>query len=160
MIIKAQEIRREVAAKNPAMRNCFQALNIPGIPDEVDLAESVILQAVISRAPDGSYITDLRDPNYFAIDAATGIVFSGAPFTKSELSGQMGYELWLPHYKHTRLETKMSVLKLHLTDLEITRLIKLNLTRTQYQKLREAHGLFHLIHDDFYTNEGLALQPH
>ena len=38
------------------------------------------------------------------------------------------------------------------------RLVKRNLTKTGYFKLREKYGIFHEIHDDFYDEFGNALQ--
>lgn len=39
------------------------------------------------------------------------------------------------------------------------RLVKRNLTKSGYLKLRDKYGIFHEIHDDFYDNFGNSLQP-
>lgn len=50
-------------------------------------------------------------------------------------------------------------LNIELCHEDVTRLIQLNLTPSGYINLREKHGIFHEIHDDFYDDEGYAFQP-
>jgi hypothetical protein len=81
----------------------------------------------------------------------------GEPFTPSELSGQPGYLFDdLDGFDRPRPDLK---LRLRLTADEIRRLILHSLRPSEYLKLRASHGMFFLIHDDFFNDDGLAIQP-
>lgn len=59
-----------------------------------------------------------------------------------------------------KTENHGEVLTLHLSEKFLFQLLLLNLEPKAYFVLKEKHGIFHEIHDDFYDEEdGYALQP-
>lgn len=87
------------------------------------------------------------DPNNFVISAFKNSFDLGPPAGKSFLSQE---DAWL--YREDDFGVLLSLE-------ELRRLAARELMPDQYLRLRETFGLFHSIHDDFYDESGIALQP-
>lgn len=88
------------------------------------------------------------DPRTLGDLVAHGIKTFGPTCEISELSGEPGYRY------------RTGEVNLNLTTKEICRLTAHRLSPTEYLKLRDAHGIFFEIHDDFYNDDGKAIMPH
>jgi hypothetical protein len=91
-------------------------------------------------------------PNNLINEAFEGLPHFIQPCTSSELSG-------LPGYIYRTANYDGNTVALHLTREEMYRMLSLSFTPDEYRRIRDKHGIFHEIHDDFYDDDGTAIQP-
>lgn len=99
--------------------------------------------------------------------AAENILFHSTPFGlldsyPSELTSPIGTcDACKKQGKvvYSTMTYKDEIIHITLCQKDLIKLVNLNLTRNGFKKLKEKHGIFHEIHDDFYDEEGYALQP-
>ena len=82
----------------------------------------------------------------------------GSPVYASELSGRPAYVYEVADGFNGRRPRR--TLRLRLTPYELKRMMQLALRPEEYLALFRRYGVFFEIHDDFYFEDGEAVQPH
>ena len=89
----------------------------------------------------------IGDPNKFCMHGIEEDIPLGEPIAISDISGEPAYV-----YRCSQIE-------IGVTREELYRLLRINLQPDEFLALFNKFGIFHEIHEDFYTDDGIAVQP-